>query len=165
MSFCDLLISLHIIPSRFISFQYLLELPSFKKIFIFIFGCAGFSLSYVAFPPVAASRGFQLLCEGFSLWWPLLWTQALGVGFSTCGSQVLGQLCLSSRGPEACGIFLDQGSNLVSPASGGDSKPVDHHGGPPSFLRLNTAPLYVYHALFIHSSISGHLGFFLSFGF
>ena len=52
---------------------------------------------------VAESRGYSLRCMGFSLWClPLLW--------STGSVVVAHGLCCS----KACGIFLEQGSNLCA---------------------------------------------------
>ena len=55
---------------------------------------------------VAESRSYCLLwCVGFSLWWLLLWSTGCRHMNSVLG---LCKICCST----ACGIFLDQGSNL-----------------------------------------------------
>ena len=66
---------------------------------------------------VAESRGYSLRCMGFSLWClPLLW--------STGSVVVAHGLCCS----KACGIFLEQGSNLCSLHWQVDSQLLDHRG-------------------------------------
>ena len=66
----------------------------------------------------------QLWCTGFSLQWLVLLQSA---GSRHAGSAVVvhGLSC-----PSACGIFLDQGSNLCPLHWQADSSPLDQQGSP-----------------------------------
>ena len=88
-----------------------------KFIYLFTFGCGGFSL---------LGEGFlQLRCAGFLLWWLIL-LQSTGSkreGFSSCGSRAL-EHRLSSCGTQAqllCGMWdlPGPGLELLSPALAG----------------------------------------------
>ena len=66
----------------------------------------------------------------FSLWWLFLWS----TGFRWVGSVVVAhELC----SPEACGIFLDWGSNPCPLHRQADSYPLYHQGSPRCDLNLN----------------------------
>ena len=68
-------------------------------------------------------------CVSFSLPWPVLWSMdSRHTGFISCGSWALEFKCrldLSSF-PRACGIFLDQRSNLCLLHWQADSLPLSH---------------------------------------
>ena len=92
----------------------------FSILFIYFWLCWVFVATHGLYL-VAASGGYSLLwCAGFSLRWHLLlWsTGSRCTGFSSCGMQSqqlwhAGSVVVA-RGlscSEACGIFLDQGSN------------------------------------------------------
>ena len=80
----------------------------FFVLLLFIFGCSG-----------------SLLCPWVSLCSGLSFCRAwaLGYGLRSCNIHRL-------RCPAACGIFLDQGSNLCPLPWQVDSKPLDHQGSP-----------------------------------
>ena len=88
--------------------------------------CVGFSL-------VVASGGCSSLqCMAFLLWWfPLLWSTGSKVRglqqWQHVGSAVVAHRFWFSK---ACGIFPDQGSNLVSPALTGRFFTTEPHGSP-----------------------------------
>lgn len=103
------------------------DLPNgVQLVYLFIFGCAGFS-SLRRLSLVAASWGYSLVptCEGFSLWHPSLVAEHRLCGaslsscdtwtpehrFSSCGSELFSS-------PETCGIFPDQ-DETMSPALAG----------------------------------------------
>ena len=76
--------------------------------YLFIFGCIGSSLLRVGFSLVVASGGYSSLrCAGFSLHWFLLLRSAGSRARWASVVLVHGLSCSA-----ACGIFLDQGSNL-----------------------------------------------------
>ena len=79
-----------------------------------------------AVSPAVASRGYSSLqCMGFSLRWLSL--------LQSMGSLVVAHgLCC----PMACGIFLDQGSNLHPQHWQVDSQTLDHQGSPDFFFFL-----------------------------
>ena len=79
----------------------------FIIIIYFIFGCDGCSLLHVGF--------LQLWQAGAPLWLQCMGSTVMVHGF---------------RCPQACGIFLDQGSNPCSLHRKVDSLPLDHQGRP-----------------------------------
>ena len=114
-------------------FFFRLLIPFFKKIFIYFWlhrvFFAGCGLCLV----VADWRCSRLWCTGFSLWWLFLLqsTGCRGMGFgsgagrlSGCGLRLWGMWAsvVVAQGlsySAACGIFLDQGSNLCPLALAG----------------------------------------------
>ena len=109
-----------------VQFRFELSRSTYTQIFFFnlFFGCTGSLLLCTGFSLVAVSGGyFSLRCAGFSLGGFSCGARALGtwasvvvaLGLSSCGSRAL-EHRLSSCGTRAqsvaCGIFLDQGSNL-----------------------------------------------------
>ena len=114
-------------------FFFRLLIPFFKKIFIYFWlhrvFFAGCGLCLV----VADWRCSRLWCTGFSLWWLFLLQSAgcRGMGFgsgagrlSGCGLRLWGMWAsvVVAQGlsySAACGIFLDQGSNLCPLALAG----------------------------------------------
>ena len=75
---------------------------------------------------VVASGGYSSLrCVAFSLQWPLLFrsTGSRATGFSSCGNRGLVALW-------ACGILLDQASNLCPLHWQEDTYPLRHQGNP-----------------------------------
>ena len=96
----------------------------------FLFGCAGSFLLFCGLSLVAASSGLLSSC---------------GVrashcsGFSCCRAQVLDDWVSATvpHGPScsvACGILLDQGSNLCALHWQADFQLLDHPGSPTDFL-------------------------------
>ena len=113
-------------------------------IYILLFICGYTYLSLFIFvaahrvSPVVASRGYSLLkCMGFSLRWLFL--------LQSMGSLVVAPgLCC----PMACGIFLDQGSNLHPQYWQVDSQPLGHQESPDlyfffSFLMWWSFPSFI----------------------
>ena len=86
--------------------------------------------------PVVASGGYSSLqCVGFSLQWLLLlWsTGSRCTGFSSCGTWASVVVARRPSCSAACGIFLDQGSNLCPLHWQADSLPLRHQGIPRIF--------------------------------
>ena len=125
----------------------------FKFIYLcnlFIFGCVGSSLLHAGFLSSCGEQGLLFKgcgarashCGGFSFCGaraPDVWASAIVAHrLGSCGSQALstgsvvvvhGLSCLA-----ACGIFLDQGSNLCPLNWQADSQPLHHQGSQCSFL-------------------------------
>ena len=89
-----------------------------RKVFFFliffIFGCVGSLLLRGGPSLVAGSRGYSSLrCTGLSLsGFSCCRAWALGAGFSSCGLLASIVVAHGLSCSVACGIFLDQGSNL-----------------------------------------------------
>ena len=99
------------------------DVLSFLKNNFINFDCTGSSLLHAGF--------VQLQCTGFSLPWLLL-LQSTGFssvarGLWSSGSGV--EACALS-GPEARGIFREQGANLCILYCRADSQPLDHQVSP-----------------------------------
>ena len=89
--------------------------------YLFIWPCWVFAIAH-RLSLVVVTLQFQ--CMGFSLWWLLsLWSK----GSRVRGLQKLWHTGLCSA---ACGIFLDQGSNLCSLRWQADSYPLGQQGSP-----------------------------------
>ena len=102
--------------------------------YLFIFGCAGSSVTTCRLSLVAVSKGCSLLRHtGFSLRWLLL--------LRSTGSKLTNELQLWLTGSVVwhtgficsgpCGIFLDQGLNPCPLRWQADSYPLYHQGSPP----------------------------------
>ena len=111
---------------------------SLLNIFWLYFGCIGSSLLLGDFSLVVATRvTLQFQRTGFSLWWILLlqstgsraqalqWLQPPRLWSTSLVVLVHRLSC-----PEACGIFLDGGSNPCPLHWQEDSYPLDHQGSP-----------------------------------
>ena len=98
---------------------------SFFLIFFFFFWLCWVFVSVRGLSLVAASGGHSSLrCAGLSLSRPLL--------LQSAGSRRAGSVVVAHR-PScsvACGIFLDQGSNLCPLHWQADSQPLRHQGSP-----------------------------------
>ena len=81
-----------------------------KNFYLFIFGCTGFPLAVPGLSLVAASGGWLSSCgaQGFSLPWLLFLVGEHRLQGAWASVVVMQGLSCST----ACGVFLDQGSNL-----------------------------------------------------
>ena len=110
---------------------------NFVYLYFISFGCTYLSLFiFVAthrVSPVVASRGYSSLqCIGFSLRWLF--------SFQNMGSLIV---IHGLSYPTACGIFLDQGSNLRAQHWQAYSQLLDHQGGGPD-LYFCMKPWFVF---------------------
>ena len=127
---------------KMVSFR---ELFVLHFIYLFIFGCAGFSLQLRLF---SSCRTWASHCGCFSR----CGAQALGLGGSVVAAprlQSTGSIAVvhGLSCSTACGIFPDQGLNPCLPHLQVDSLPLSHQRSPEKCFKLcdrNIILLYIY---------------------